>query len=1302
MRFRIASFHKYAAFLVLCALVLVIGTPQWLTDLAETPGERVGAWNRFLGQSNIVECSNQSSDAVRARVTVRRSNGQALRIDEVVVPGHGSNHYLLDPFTVPDSYGTYSIAVLDGDDSLGCQTFFYGMRDGEPRFSYSLPLLAGYHGKTFGYFNSFDPTSRERAIANWLAIYNPSTSALSLDVLVFGVSGELQRTIPVANLAPFARVDLALGHPSGQQIGSYEIRPSAPEQRYGAYLARFAMAAGDVTTAYSLLPLAGSGVDSVVGTSTMGNALNWLELGNTSDAATSVLLTLRSQNGTVINSQTLELPAHGQQHVAVNEFLGPMAVGKAEIKCLSANCGEADTVVQSLFYGIDAGRLRWAYGSQGLPLGAGIDQALYFPVNTFLHAANWLKLTAPDQSPITAPIVKYDSSGVPLSGAASVSIRGTTDVGLHETYGPAAIGMIAAGPQPAAVTAELIRVFYGDTAGEIQHINPVRSIAEYDNALKMVREPDQGPGALRGSFGALERRQVSEGGKLVEKTFVSGWACRPRSSSPVTLEVKVGDRVIGSGTANQRRPAPAACPGMEYQGFAVEVQLPSNLALLDARISLAASDESGTISLPQTQANSVLSPGQIFSAFDNRFPKGIFFRFGGLEGSALELHRRTDPQRWERDLSSLDGAFAHPIDDTGLAIDSPAIADGLRQLGNNPGQLVLAQFSGVGMTPELADASSFGPEDWLYFPGCDSIGPVGENAVNIRLPEECFAKFRKCLAGVHTGNPRAPACIPENLVAVARATDGSLDWSQAEQLIVEDIEKVQVTPAVVRTQLTVRRGQFGGNAKNYENRVYVAPHSYTGPWKVDSPQIVWNYNLNRPSARRHLTSVLASYFLPGGVLEQLDGMTLDVSWWYRKGIEAADAANRLPGRQIDVDLDGLPDGGYAGSVNLYGKGVALFHEQLREALGPRKIILADGGVENSSRDFHVLNGSENEGFSYHEDPNFGAWSSAINRLLYTQNRTTVPSFKYVVHKNAPGISSARLVMAGSQITEMAFANIIDPLEMFSECTPSQWETLYNRSGIPVLDEMVRGADRLPHWLGRPAEALRRPAVNGPTVHPAGVEDLRSAIVALSDQPVTIQQASNQTVLAPTGPSTPEFSVSLPGLSANQTRDFTLTFELASQGDLDGFNGNPDIPRVVKASTTASILPSRVPGEPNPNKLDGLFGRSWSRVVFYYRNELAQDVDFQLTFEGSQPVAIRNVKFTHTSDILIRRFEHGLAVANPSNRDYTLNLAAAFPGKVFKRITATPCQATSYNDGRTEGATVSIAPHDGLFLIDATP
>jgi hypothetical protein len=68
------------------------------------------------------------------------------------------------------------------------------------------------------------------------------------------------------------------------------------------------------------------------------------------------------------------------------------------------------------------------------------------------------------------------------------------------------------------------------------------------------------------------------------------------------------------------------------------------------------------------------------------------------------------------------------------------------------------------------------------------------------------------------------------------------------------------------------------------------------------------------------------------------------------------------------------------------------------------------------------------------------------------------------------------------------------------------------------------------------------------------------------------------------------------------------------------------------------------------------------------------------------------------DAIYRRFEHGLALANPSPRPYVFDLDKLFPGQTFRRLRGSRTQDTIANDGSAVGGKLELGPKEGLFLV----
>jgi hypothetical protein len=811
-------------------------------------------------------------------------------------------------------------------------------------------------------------------------------------------------------------------------------------------------------------------------------------------------------------------------------------------------------------------------------------------------------------------------------------------------------------------------------------------------------------GGIRGRFEGLTR--------TLSGLEAFGWACRPSSATPVTITISLGTQVLGSGIASNPQSGLAECGGRIAHGFSVAIQVPSTLEVTFKPLAAVASDAQGSSKLA-TQEKVLLTPGDVFPLLGSRFPKGIFFR-GGLEsvnapnGGVVTNYApdiTNDRPVWLNDITRLSGAFGKALTEEYTNFNVLRNVDNLSDIAAQPEQLTMLHFNGTGVQPSWPEAQLFGPQDWLYLQGCVSTSAVTAGATQITLPWSCLSRFRKCVKGPKSGKPGAPACIPENLVAVEQREDGSLNWDKTEYLKVTDRPLSTDNPPPT-FQISVTRGEFGTTAKRYPHKVYIAPFSYNGPWPDWSDQPSWNFNLTRPETQDKYVQALLTYLGTNGNLSQIDGITLDISFW---------EAMRNEGRKVDYNVDGVADEGYSGAENVYARGLLEFHRKLKQGLGPNKLVLADGW-NKASRDFHVLNGSESEGFSSPEDGEITSWSTGLNFINYSSNRTTRPHLKYIVTKNLASIGALRLSMAGATILGAAIGNFNWPQQFLNSCDPAKEQaTSLNRNGVPIADEMVGGSLNRKLWLGNAIGGVTRTVFSAPSKN-SGLTDLRALAVGVGA--VSVQQLSDRTEISPTLGTPSKFSVVIKGdtdshkLKAVSTSDYTLILDIKSEGSLDGFDDQPLVPRRLTVTSNEQLLetPSATP-TPRPIELtkqslelESPFGQQWKRLAFFYRNSYNNDdLGFTLEFEGSRAVSIKNVRLVHASDLLIRRFENGLVIANPSLRSVKVDLKSLypkmFPGFPYRRLTASECQDGVYNNGAPVGETITVPGQDGIFLIN---
>ncbi len=109
------------------------------------------------------------------------------------------------------------------------------------------------------------------------------------------------------------------------------------------------------------------------------------------------------------------------------------------------------------------------------------------------------------------------------------------------------------------------------------------------------------------------------------------------------------------------------------------------------------------------------------------------------------------------------------------------------------------------------------------------------------------------------------------------------------------------------------------------------------------------------------------------------------------------------------------------------------------------------------------------------------------------------------------------------------------------------------------------------------------------------------------------------------------------------------------------------------------------------------GPTQFEATFAFREIATPGVDLSLSIEGTEPVWITEVSAHAAPDAVLREFEHGVVLANPSLHPVTFSLADLLPGRQFRRIRGSRAQDPQTNDGRPAGGSVTVGERDGLFL-----
>jgi hypothetical protein len=119
----------------------------------------------------------------------------------------------------------------------------------------------------------------------------------------------------------------------------------------------------------------------------------------------------------------------------------------------------------------------------------------------------------------------------------------------------------------------------------------------------------------------------------------------------------------------------------------------------------------------------------------------------------------------------------------------------------------------------------------------------------------------------------------------------------------------------------------------------------------------------------------------------------------------------------------------------------------------------------------------------------------------------------------------------------------------------------------------------------------------------------------------------------------------------------------------------------------------------PLRSQAWFDATAFNPVFYFQHlpSAVSTVDLELLFEGGEPVEISGFTVHAAPDVIAREFENGAVLANPSDEPFSFPMDTLFPGRSFRRLTASPYQDAVHNDGSAVGTSVTVDGKDALFL-----
>ncbi|MEY4485338.1 MAG: hypothetical protein RL693_2790, partial [Verrucomicrobiota bacterium] len=473
----------------------------------------------------------------------------------------------------------------------------------------------------------------------------------------------------------------------------------------------------------------------------------------------------------------------------------------------------------------------------------------------------------------------------------------------------------------------------------------------------------------------------------------------------------------------------------------------------------------------------------------------------------------------------------------------------------------------------------------------------------------------------------------QRLIIIGLKPNGERDWDCAEYALVKNVDPARKT-------ITVERGCFSSIAKSYDgNKAYVAPIT-VGVW---GNKPMWFYNLsslcpmdkNGKVASDILTEEMTEWFSPGGKLEDFNGIAFDVVYW------------NLKRKNMDVNNDGIEDTGVFDGVNTWRQGGARFLAQVRQAVGENRLITADGQHSGNQQALGILDGIESEGLVQHDD-GFRGFSRTLNTHLYWMENNTRPlDFRYVSLKLITPADDKR----GNQLRRFAIG---------TACCLGASVTRWQEGDLPE-GFAFQGS------LGFPSGPLIRPAQNTPDLLMSEGNPLKQTILGrLQSTNCKLTWSDNGLEVSPESSASMEtpMTVTVKGVTVPANGDLTVYVEMQALEPLEGFDMKSPVPRAVCVEFSQfPKIESRKLDE-YYRTLNGYMGtQKKSLISFYLRrpNTKEQSIDVSFQIEGRGRARISSITAHQAPDSLVRAFEKGVVVVNPSLEAVKIPLVGLPPG-----------------------------------------
>jgi hypothetical protein len=351
----------------------------------------------------------------------------------------------------------------------------------------------------------------------------------------------------------------------------------------------------------------------------------------------------------------------------------------------------------------------------------------------------------------------------------------------------------------------------------------------------------------------------------------------------------------------------------------------------------------------------------------------------------------------------------------------------------------------------------------------------------------------------------------------------------------------------------------------------------------------------------------------------------------------------------------------------------------------------------NQRCFGLFNGMEKESVLIGNDlESADEWTTQVNRLRFWNAHAYAPALSYVNWKYIVEIDGVRTWLNLDQ--NLARLNLATLVNFDTAVSFYSYKMLSDPNA--VHDEAVCGADQVIGWLGTPREDCRCLATNGVDLLGGSGFDVSAVFTN------RIKSMGADIALSRIG-SDPY------SLKVSSVSDGRITFRIKDI-DLSSVTNREITLMADMLSEKSGILPPAMQRQFEVRALDmegrileehNMFAGNGSympNIIFFNHLGTGDTVQIEFDFEGCGYVCLRNTGLYNAAPVLVREFDNGLVVANPSDYEVPLSLNAE-----YRHLTAQPdAWKVDYDQTVNNGALVTnpvvISARDGLFLLKTDP